>query len=680
MSGIPAGTIIDERFRILELAGAGGMGTVYKCQHLSLEKIIALKVIENSALSPTVLKRAKREAAILCSVDHPSLVRMHAVGTLTDGRFFLAMDFVDLPSMRSILRRDGKFTPQQLLPVARDVCAGLASLHSKGIIHCDLKPENILVSSSSDSPSRIIDFGIAKSLQQTGKITQTGEVCGTPTYISPQRWRGVTATPEDDVYALSCILFEALSGHPPFVGSTAFEAALLHAESPVPSLAGKVEPAIEMALDNFFKIALSKNPADRYTSHDEYTTAFANACQGKITVEHVAKAQPKKRKVLAVATPLLSALCTLGLVIVCASFAVTMSNSHNAPKEFSSGVVMEAITDARHLRNDGKTEVSASLLEEIISHCGKDVDPATKIQLRMELADMYLEEPLLNTEKAYAHIKAGLALAELSSRRDLDKLLREELIRANVIDLRFADGLANANELNRKDGLKGRTKLLGLQCLAMSGHHLEATPSLELATDAYTHARLHGDSKGSMSRTTLAYCYAQNGRSAEAVPLLDALLKEDTKLTALERARKTSLLARYKASSGDKDGTLKMLPALKTQIDPLLKADTALTESILYAADKPALAATLANTACSLFKLCISEATTMSMRHQAQFKYVDALKWKAQLASAQNKPESAKDSEAQLKKCITDLVAEGCIDKSIADAVTQNRAQRAVKS
>jgi serine/threonine protein kinase len=206
--GFTPGTILDQRYRIVNLLGRGGMGEVYRADDLLLEHPIAIKVVAAAATADTrAISRFRNEVRIARQVTHPNVCRVYDIGE-ADGLTFLTMEYVDGEDLASLLRRIGKLPLEKALEIARQLCAGLAAAHEKGVIHRDLKPANIMLDGKGHV--RITDFGLAGLINQ---IRDAGS--GTPAYMSPEQLADKDVTPRSDIYALGIVLHELLTGRRP---------------------------------------------------------------------------------------------------------------------------------------------------------------------------------------------------------------------------------------------------------------------------------------------------------------------------------------------------------------------------------------------------------------------------------------------------------------------------------
>ncbi len=264
--------ILGGRYRVLSLLGQGGMGVVYKVEQIFLGKQLALKTIQKSEQNDLALRRFEAEARAVFSVNHPNIIAVHDFGLLDDQTPFLAMEFVDGKTLGRILK-SRPLAVDEAVPLFIQVCFGLAHAHESGIVHRDIKPNNIMLLNNMDwgteGSVKILDFGIAKLAQHEGgemqALTRTGEIFGSPLYMSPEQCVGGKLDHRSDIYSLGCVIFESLTGTPPFVGENAMNTMMMHQREAIPTLKeaslGQEFPA---ALEQIVRGMLAKNPDERY--------------------------------------------------------------------------------------------------------------------------------------------------------------------------------------------------------------------------------------------------------------------------------------------------------------------------------------------------------------------------------------------------------------------------------
>src|SRR6201995_5093943 len=265
-------------FEIVEVAGAGGMGVVYKARQHSLDRDVALKVIKDEiAAEPEYRERFLREAKLAASVDHPHVVTVYDVGD-EDGRLFLAMQWIDGSDLRQVLDSSGRLTPKRAVAIGEQLAGALDAVHeASGLVHRDVKPANVLLREvGGEDHAYLTDFGVAKPPEALEALTRTGSTVGTTGYLAPEQIQGKEATPRSDLYSLGCLTFEMLTGKRPFNGDNELAVRWAHAQDPRP-LVSDVLPALGHRYDAFFVKALAIDPDERFASGREVAEALAGA-------------------------------------------------------------------------------------------------------------------------------------------------------------------------------------------------------------------------------------------------------------------------------------------------------------------------------------------------------------------------------------------------------------------
>jgi serine/threonine protein kinase len=265
-------------FEIIEIAGAGGMGVVYKARQRSLDRDVALKVIRDEIASESEYReRFLREAKLAASVDHPNVVTVYDVGD-DDGRLYLVMQWIDGRDLRQLLDASGRLTPKRAVSIGTQLAGALEALHGvSGLVHRDVKPANVLLREvAGEDHAYLTDFGIAKPPDAVENLTRTGSTVGTTGYLAPEQIQGREAGPRSDLYSLGCLVFEMLTGRTPFAGENELAVRWAHASDERP-LVSQVLPALGHRYDAFFETALAIDPARRFGSGREFAEALAAA-------------------------------------------------------------------------------------------------------------------------------------------------------------------------------------------------------------------------------------------------------------------------------------------------------------------------------------------------------------------------------------------------------------------
>lgn len=289
--GPPVGTIVDGRYKLLEVAGRGGMGVVYKAQHLNISHIVALKVLLKEAdTDDHAFKRFQQEARAASSLKHPNIITIHDFGLHNNSLAYLAMDFLDGRSLFDAIHSVPGLTLERFQHIFTQACDALGHAHKHGVVHRDIKPSNlVLVDRDGDKDFLVIvDFGLVKltSSDNDQKLTSADMLVGSPLYMSPEQCRGLNVDPRTDIYSLGCVMYEALTASPPLAGDSPLDTLYKHiATMPPPMIeanpACEVPPALEAAI---FK-ALSKDPKQRQQSMQELKRDIVAALATPATVQ-----------------------------------------------------------------------------------------------------------------------------------------------------------------------------------------------------------------------------------------------------------------------------------------------------------------------------------------------------------------------------------------------------------
>jgi len=271
------GDVLGGRFEILDVLGEGGMGTVYKAMDREVDHIVALKLIRpEMAVHPAILARFKQELLTARQVTHKNVIRIHDLSEV-DGVKFITMEFVEGCDLRQLLLDNGKLSPERAVEIIRQVCLALEAAHSAGVIHRDLKPQNVM----QDKLGRILvmDFGLARSLLESGGMTQTGVLMGTIEYMSPEQALGKHLDGRSDLFAVGLIFYELLTCKLPFKAETAM-ASLLKRNQERALPAAELDASIPRGLSDIVSKCLERDPNLRYQSAREILDDL-DAWQGK---------------------------------------------------------------------------------------------------------------------------------------------------------------------------------------------------------------------------------------------------------------------------------------------------------------------------------------------------------------------------------------------------------------
>jgi len=267
-------TIIGDRYEIEGVLGRGGMGIVYKGKHVLMNRLVAIKMLNpEHAEDKNVVARFQSEAQTLSQLNHPNLVSVFDFGVTPNKEPYMIMDFHSGQSLESFLQAHGPLDTELGLGIFKQVLGGLSVVHRAHIVHRDIKPSNIIISEDAIPLVKIVDFGIAKNPsteKERLKLTNTGEVVGTPRYMSPEQCTGKELDARSDIYAIGCVMYECFTGKATFDGDSFYDMVRLHLNE-TPSRLPFFQPGVSLPVelvDVIYK-ALSKNPDDRYQSAEE---------------------------------------------------------------------------------------------------------------------------------------------------------------------------------------------------------------------------------------------------------------------------------------------------------------------------------------------------------------------------------------------------------------------------
>ncbi len=280
LSGPLAGRVIDGRYRLKEKLGEGGMGTVFKVEHVRMGKVLALKLLRPElGADKQLMARFHQEARVVSRLSHPNTIQVFDFGELDDGSLYIAMEYLPGRDLAWSLRTQGPFSEEQALSIGSQVLASLQEAHEKGIIHRDVKPANVMRVRQKDREDlvKVLDFGIAKLNEGDGRksITGVADFIGTPAYMSPEQAKGEPLDARSDVYSVGALLFELVTGRAIFTGPTPMSVVTQQLEAVPPRVAevapGRpVSPAFEVAV----RKALAKAKSERFASAEAMRAAL----------------------------------------------------------------------------------------------------------------------------------------------------------------------------------------------------------------------------------------------------------------------------------------------------------------------------------------------------------------------------------------------------------------------
>ncbi|MBO4350664.1 MAG: serine/threonine protein kinase, partial [Proteobacteria bacterium] len=274
------GDVLKERYVIKEVLGKGSMGEVYRAEHVTIHRMFAIKLMHvHIAEKSESLARFRREANAAAQLDHPHICQVTDFDSTENGDFYLVMEYLKGETLRDRLEREGTIEIKTIFRIMNDLLGALECAHEAGIVHRDIKPENISLINREDRDDyvKLIDFGIAhadKPNDEHGVLTQSGQVYGTPEYLSPEQVMGNPVDLRADLYSCGCMLFEMIEGEPPFNGKNYILLLNKHLVVDPPHLTKEFNCAQE--LDAVIQKLLMKHPEDRYSSAREVRTVLSD--------------------------------------------------------------------------------------------------------------------------------------------------------------------------------------------------------------------------------------------------------------------------------------------------------------------------------------------------------------------------------------------------------------------
>src|SRR6202021_850519 len=286
--------LLGGRYELDGVVGRGGMAEVYRARDIRLDRIVAVKTLrEDLARDQTFQARVRREAQSAASLNHPSIVAVYDTGEDNHGPTpvpYIVMEYVDGRTLRELMHDDRRLLPERALEITDGVLRALDYSHRNGIVHRDIKPGNVMVSRTGEI--KVMDFGIARAMSDAqATMTQTAQVTATAQYLSPEQARGERVDARSDLYSAGCLLYELLTGRPPFTGDSPVAIAYQHVrENPIPP--SRLAPSLPPWADSIVLKAMAKSPNDRYQSAAEMQADIQRAASGM----QVAAAMPPQTR------------------------------------------------------------------------------------------------------------------------------------------------------------------------------------------------------------------------------------------------------------------------------------------------------------------------------------------------------------------------------------------------
>ena len=270
--------VFSERYELNHLIARGGMAEVYRAHDRLLDRPVALKVLfPELSVDRSFVERFRREAQAAANLSHPNIVPVFDWGEDT-GTYFIVMEFIDGRPLSSILKSAGPLSAERTADIGAHVAAALGYAHKHGVVHRDVKPGNVLI--TDDGQVKVTDFGIARAVNTEESLTQTGAVMGTATYFSPEQAEGLGVDARSDIYSLGVVLFEMVTGRPPFLGDSPVAVASKHVRDNPPA-PRELNPQIPPTFEAIILKSMAKNPAHRYATAEELRADLLRFNEGR---------------------------------------------------------------------------------------------------------------------------------------------------------------------------------------------------------------------------------------------------------------------------------------------------------------------------------------------------------------------------------------------------------------
>lgn len=356
-----AGALIDDKYEITSVLGKGGMGTIYSATQKDLNRDVIIKTLQiDRSDQEGALLRFEREAKLLALLQHEHLVQVYSSGVINKHLPYIAMEYIRGETLAQIIRECGRLTWTRACAIGKQICEAMYFVHSQGVLHRDLKPENILLL---DTPHadyvKVIDFGLGSFFQASGQqtITETGALIGSPQYMSPETCSGLKSDARSDIYSLGCVLYECLTGSPPFVSENPIGLLYQHKNELPAKPSRKIDEVLPQGLDAVILKALEKSPENRYQSMEEFATMLQALMEDNtinIDVTQISAANSKTKNVestapskSAIAAAVLIALLMIALPIF---LKLRDINSKNSQQQSKNQIAVALLQDVEDLK------------------------------------------------------------------------------------------------------------------------------------------------------------------------------------------------------------------------------------------------------------------------------------------------------------------------------------------
>ena len=291
LGSVEPGSVLGGTYRVEEPLGKGGMGVVFAARHMRTGRRYAVKtILAGPRADEAMMRRFEREATAASAIGHPGIVQVHDFNVAEGGIFYLVMDLLEGETLAQRIARTGPLPWVDVQRVACEIASALAAAHEQGLLHRDIKPSNVFLAKARGAQERavLVDFGLVKPIDESNAVTSTGAVLGTPMYMSPEQARGEPLDVRSDVYSLGAVVFEALTGAPPFVDRTLAGVYAKILNEPSPRASSVSQRRIPRAVDEVLARVLSKDRAARYADARSFGQALSAVVEEAPSTERMA--------------------------------------------------------------------------------------------------------------------------------------------------------------------------------------------------------------------------------------------------------------------------------------------------------------------------------------------------------------------------------------------------------
>lgn len=544
---VQPGAVIDGKYEVVALVGVGGMGSVYKARHTEMGNYVALKFLHpRFASDPDAVKRFQREAHIISALRHKNILSVYAFGRYR-GMLYIAVEYIEGTSLHWLITDQGKLDVSIAMPVFLQICQAMAYAHHNHVLHRDLKPDNVIllpgqVETTGSGTVKVVDFGLAKLLDGSDvqKLTKTGEVVGDPNYMSPEQCQGRPLDARSDIYSMGCLMYECLSGEPPFVSDSPVATLYRHVcEKPAPFAQRCSVPA---ALESITLTCIDKKPDNRYESFAALAEALQNFEQNPNLKTRAPRSVPDfslflPRKPALIVYTVVFALLAGGLGLALYQSTLSKRDESNADSELLA-VARERLRQFDFKLSQGKDISKREAMQAI--KLGEELgDTNAMVRASIALADSYAGEQ--QPDRAYEIVQKVDNLPRLSAatRQHLD---------AKIANFAYSSGhWAEAERLmepiyrelqhqNQGSYQTGNYQSVAL-CLADAKFHLKKEKEARALVSDLRNIQFEQEGRLNFYMLRLLEIYVSNGMNSQSeslvAELLAAQLPDNDKLDAL---------------------------------------------------------------------------------------------------------------------------------------------------